>query len=903
MRFSSFRYFTSVSENLPIGSSVLKVSANDADEGSNARITYSINRKQSDKSELFKIDANNGLLTVNKILSFERQTVHEIVVVARDGGEVPQETSAFITVRLTASSGGLRPPSVIPSKTSLTGSELSKLKVMYYDGEELSEFVPVNQPFGYLIGINGFHLDSSDRVELLDNTDIFKLVKDDQEVKLATKQKLNFEVQSAYHLLIKVTMANGDSFESVVIVDVTDGNEHAPVFDKSTYSISLSESLSIGSSVMKVKASDEDNGKSGQISYSLRYSDTSSSTFSDWFSIDENTGVITTQSKLDCELENNPRVIIVASDHGSPIKTSTATFSASISDVNDHRPIFSQTLYDLEVKENTPKGQCFVTVEATDNDCGDKLKYSFIEPTDYFKVDQETGELCIIKELDYEKQPTHNLIVQAQDKGGLSSSILINIGVGDINDNAPEFLPTVYMAKVTRNLGLNVPILTIKATDKDDDGKGELKYTIKKGNENNDFILGTTSGTLYLSKTLSGSVRSHRLTITAMDRDGKKSVNEASVVIQVSDSEIPFSSYQFEFTVPEDISPYSDIGTIRAQRPGFKYTLMEQSVLGYFSLDSRTGNIRSEARLDHETHPQVILNILAENEVSGDSYFIQAMIKISDVNDNAPEFPFSSLFITVPEDFPTSDVIYTILATDADGNTNGRVSYKILNGKDSSKFDIDSQSGQIRLQSPLDFESKQVHRIVIEAEDFGQPRLRSQIKLDISVQDVNDNAPTFDKAEYSFSLAESHVAGTPVLTIHAEDKDSGKNGRLTYSITSNPYIDILPNSGVLILKSSLKKEINPSLELIVTVVDNGVPTRKATTKVKMIVSDKNDFTPSFQRQQYIFNTVENLPSGTLVGSVKAEDNDEGLNGEVQYRFRTPNSKFEIGSSSGKWELL
>ena len=83
--------------------------------------------------------------------------------------------------------------------------------------------------------------------------------------------------------------------------------------------------------------------------------------------------------------------------------------------------------------------------------------------------------------------------------------------------------------------------------------------------------------------------------------------------------------------------------------------------------------------------------------------------------------------------------------------------------------------------------------MIIEAEDFGQPRLRSQLKLDISVQDVNDNAPIFDKTDYSFSLAESHVQGTPVLTIHSEDKDSGKNGRLTYSVTPNPYIAILPN--------------------------------------------------------------------------------------------------------------
>lgn len=203
----------------------------------------------------------------------------------------------------------------------------------------------------------------------------------------------------------------------------------------------------------------------------------------------------------------------------------------------------------------------------------------------------------------------------------------------------------------------------------------------------------------------------------------------------------------------------------------------------------------------------------------------------------------------------------------------------------------------------MDFENKANHRLIIEAEDLGRPKLKSQLKLDISVQDVNDNAPVFDKPNYSFPLAESHVQGTPVLTIHAEDKDSGKNGRLTYSISPNPYINILPNSGVLVLNSPLKKEINPLLDLIVTVVDNGVPSRKASTKVKMIVSDKNDFTPSFNRQKYVFNTVENLPVGTRVGTVKADDNDEGLNGQVQYRFRTPISKFEIGSSTGMFLLI
>ena len=79
---------------------------------------------------------------------------YSIVVVARDGGEVPQETSAFITVRLTVSND-LRPPSVIPT----TSTELSKLEIIYFKGEELSEFFPINQPFGYLAGINGFNIE------------------------------------------------------------------------------------------------------------------------------------------------------------------------------------------------------------------------------------------------------------------------------------------------------------------------------------------------------------------------------------------------------------------------------------------------------------------------------------------------------------------------------------------------------------------------------------------------------------------------------------------------------------------------------------------------------------------------------------------------------------------------
>ena len=891
-----YRYFTSVSENLPIGSSVLQVYASDADQGVNAKVTYSINRRQSDKDSMFNIDPSNGLLTVNKRLDYERQSVHEIVVVARDGGEVPQETSAFITVRLT---NDLSVPGA-PSAVAKPGIEQeAKLKLKYLQGgDTVTEFVPTNQAFAQVVPINGFKIYPGDKYSILESN-LFSI--DPQSGQIAALQPLDYEQKSSHVVTVLIDKVNGQTIKERLTIEVTDGNEHTPQFDKQSYQISLSENMDIGASVITIQAQDLDQGQAGQISYSLRYSDTSSSSFSDWFSIDEESGLITTQSKLDCELESNPQVIIVASDHGIPIKTSTATFSASISDVNDHKPLFSQTFYDMEISEDSSRNTCFLTLQATDEDCGENaiVHYTLKEHTDYFKVDRDSGEICIVKQLDYEKQKTHSLIVEAKDKGGLSTSTLVNIAVTDVNDNVPEFLPSVYMAKITRNTALNVPILTVKALDRDYDLKGKLRYTITRGNDDGIFTLGSESGSLYLAKKLVEN-RTYRLKISATDGEGQKSANEANVVVQMTDS-VPFAKYQFEFQVAEDISPYSEIGRLTANAGSlFKYELLEQSVAGYFSLDSRSGVIRSEARLDHETHPQVVLNVQAENN-NGQVYFVQAIISISDVNDNAPEFPFSSMSTTVPEDFPLSGVFYTTLATDADGGNNGKVKYKMAEYND--KFSIDSNTGEIRLIQPLDYEDQDHHRIVIQAEDSGTPVLRSNLKLDIYVQDVNDNAPIFDKEEYLVALsAETYLQDTPLVTIHADDKDHGKNGRVTYSITSNPFLSILPNSGVLILKSPIRKETNPTLELTVVATDNGLPARKSSARVKIVVSDKNDYAPKFARSKYVFDTLENLPSGTKIGAVTAEDKDEGMNGQVEYRFRAPNSRFQIEAESGKGSL-
>jgi protocadherin-16/23 len=99
--FEQQRYHATLAENATVGTSVLSVTAADPDSGPNGEVTYAINRRQSDSQELFAIDELSGLLTVNKRLDFESKDSHELVVVAKDRGDVPQETTAFITVRIT----------------------------------------------------------------------------------------------------------------------------------------------------------------------------------------------------------------------------------------------------------------------------------------------------------------------------------------------------------------------------------------------------------------------------------------------------------------------------------------------------------------------------------------------------------------------------------------------------------------------------------------------------------------------------------------------------------------------------------------------------------------------------------------------------------------------------------
>lgn len=350
--FNQSRYFATVPENATIGTSVLQVYATDTDASENGLVEYSINRRQSDKDQMFRIDSNTGLISVNKLLDFETKELHELVVVAKDHGLQPLETTAFVSIRVTDVNDNQPTINVIflsddatpkISESALPGEFVARISVN--DPDSKTEYSNVNVTLSG--GEGHFGLTTRDNIIYL----------------VIVSLPLDREIQPNYTLSVVATDTGNPPLHAskTIYLRVTDINDNAPEFEKEVYLANVMEVADPGTSVIQVVAIDRDEGNNSAIYYSLL--DTPD-THSQWFQIDTNSGLITTRAHIDCETEPVPQLTILAKDNGYPALSSTATVLVTIHDVNDNEPIFDQSFYNVSVGENEATGRCILKVSA-----------------------------------------------------------------------------------------------------------------------------------------------------------------------------------------------------------------------------------------------------------------------------------------------------------------------------------------------------------------------------------------------------------------------------------------------------------------------------------------------------------------------------------------------------------
>ena len=418
--FLQQRYFATVPENVTVGASVIQVSAEDPDHGDNGEVTYTINRRQSDSKEVFAIDEYSGLLTVNKRLDFESRESHELVVVARDRGDVPQETTAFITVRITDINDN-QPTISLKFRTPGSRAEVREDMTV---GQRVADVLVADPDEPTKV--------SNLAVTLSGDSGHFKLERMNTGYHLVLAKQLDREVADTFNLLLVAVDEGIPPLRAALRaqIKVTDVNDNKPVFGQEVYHASILEAKEPGTRVFQVTATDADAGENGEITYRI---ENSAETHSDWFDIEPDTGVIVTRTQVDCETDPEPRLVVVASDRGNPRLSSSTSVRVSIQDINDNEPIFERTFYNATLKENERVGLCFLKVSATDPDCGinSVVTYKIGEAANLgrtFRMKPRSGEICLASQLDHERESTYDLTIVATDKVSGRPGVMI----GDI---------------------------------------------------------------------------------------------------------------------------------------------------------------------------------------------------------------------------------------------------------------------------------------------------------------------------------------------------------------------------------------------------------------------------------------------------------------------------------------
>uniref|UniRef100_UPI0012933B01 protocadherin gamma-B5-like n=1 Tax=Lonchura striata TaxID=40157 RepID=UPI0012933B01 len=164
-------------------------------------------------------------------------------------------------------------------------------------------------------------------------------------------------------------------------------------------------------------------------------------------------------------------------------------------------------------------------------------------------------------------------------------------------------------------------------------------------------------------------------------------------------------------------------------------------------------------------------------------------------------------------------------------------------------------------------------------------------QVEVAIEDVNDNSPTFSKAVLDLEMGEWTLPGARFPLEMARDADVGSNSLLTYQLTGNPSFSLFmqdkpggSKQPELVLERGLDREKQSSFELVLTAVDGGDPARSGTVQVRVNVTDANDNPPVFSKRLYEARVAENLPVETVVLRVRATDADAGSNGRVSYSF-------------------
>ncbi|KAF3813213.1 hypothetical protein GH733_018838, partial [Mirounga leonina] len=264
---------------------------------------------------------------------------------------------------------------------------------------------------------------------------------------------------------------------------VRDINDHSPVFLDREITLDILESTTPGATFLLESAQDSDVGINNLRNYTIN-----SNVYFHINIRDSGEGNVYPELVLDRVLDREEvpelRLTLTALDGGSPPRSGTTLIRILVLDVNDNVPEFVESLYKVQVPENSPVGSLVVAVSARDLDTGSngEIVYAFFYATERilktFQINSTSGNLHLKAELNYEAIQTYTLTIQAKDGGGLSGKCTVVVHVTDVNDNPPELLMSSLTSPIAENSPETV-VAVFRIRDRDSGNNAKMVCSVQ----------------------------------------------------------------------------------------------------------------------------------------------------------------------------------------------------------------------------------------------------------------------------------------------------------------------------------------------------------------------------------------------------------------------------------------
>ncbi|XP_060935156.1 protocadherin alpha-C2 [Limanda limanda] len=551
-----------------------------------------------------------------------------------------------------------------------------------------------------------------------------------------------------------------------------------------------------------------------------------------------------------------------------------------------------------------------------------EVKLDIFTNKKYLDFNKKTGELYILEKMDREylcpAKPTScfmklDVVIESPLR-----IFNIELGITDINDNAPHFRRDRVELDVSESATPGERFSLPNAVDPDVGVNTIKTYKLSVSEQFTIEIQTGSDGTQYVDLVLTQSLDReekavHNLVLTAVDGGVPVRSGTANIIVRVQDTNDNPPRFDKQiYTV--NMTENSPIGTLVMKLNAtdldegvnseivYSFTLYtSEKTQDVFALNPNTGEITVKGTIDYEDMKFYEMHIEARDKgihpLLGQC---KVVVHVTDMNDNYPDITIQSVKNTVNENIPVGSVIALVGISDRDSGDNGKVSLTLHHFM---PFILNSSSERpmhynLIVSEPLDREIVPEYDITLVVTDAGTPPLSDNVTITVHLLDINDNAPKFPLSFNTIRVMENNAPGALLSSLTAFDPDLNENQYLVYFIlekeiantSMSMLFSINPENGNLYALKTFDYEIEKEFLFHIEARDSGSPPLSSNVTVHIVIVDQNDNAPVIVSPWRAHGSVveEKIPrstdKGSLVSKVIALDTDSVHNSRITYQF-------------------